>query len=416
MKNVCNVVQAMKPTLLMLVVQVAFAGVNIFYKLAVNDGMNLKVIVAYRFLFATAFIAPLALILERKKRTKMNWTILFQSFLCGLFGGSLAQNFYLRALSLTSATFASAMANLVPGITFIMAVCFGLERLNLRTTFGKAKIMGTLIGIGGAMVLTFVKGKDIEIGTFHFNLLPENGAHPQVQATGGGAKTVMGALCALASGVSYAFWLIIQAKMSERYPHPYSSTALMSLWGALVSIMFALFVERDWNQWRLGWNIRLWTAAYAGIVVSGIMVVVISWCIRMRGPLFASVFNPLMLVIVALAGSTMLKEKLHLGCIIGAVLIVCGLYMVLWGKSKEMKKNNQLVPAADNSHEDESDRVEVVVRDEVEDKSNQKKRHKNDEKVIGDYREDRKLEQNLDVPSQSNQGRDEENSNTVFCT
>ncbi|KOM54009.1 hypothetical protein LR48_Vigan09g266800 [Vigna angularis] len=356
MKNVCNVVQAMKPTLLMLVVQVAFAGVNIFYKLAVNDGMNLKVIVAYRFLFATAFIAPLALILE------------------------------------------------------------SLERLNLRTTFGKAKIMGTLIGIGGAMVLTFVKGKDIEIGTFHFNLLPENGAHPQVQATGGGAKTVMGALCALASGVSYAFWLIIQAKMSERYPHPYSSTALMSLWGALVSIMFALFVERDWNQWRLGWNIRLWTAAYAGIVVSGIMVVVISWCIRMRGPLFASVFNPLMLVIVALAGSTMLKEKLHLGCIIGAVLIVCGLYMVLWGKSKEMKKNNQLVPAADNSHEDESDRVEVVVRDEVEDKSNQKKRHKNDEKVIGDYREDRKLEQNLDVPSQSNQGRDEENSNTVFCT
>lgn len=48
-------------------------------------------------------------------------------------------------------------------------------------------------------------------------------------------------------------------------------------------------------------------------MVSGIMVVVISWCIRMRGPLFASVFNPLMLVIVALAGSTMLKEKLHLG-------------------------------------------------------------------------------------------------------
>jgi len=65
MKNVCNVVQAMKPTLLMLVVQIAFAGVNIFYKLAVNDGMSLRVIVAYRFLFATTFIAPLALILER---------------------------------------------------------------------------------------------------------------------------------------------------------------------------------------------------------------------------------------------------------------------------------------------------------------------------------------------------------------
>lgn len=98
--------------------------------------------------------------------------------------------------------------------------------------------------------------------------------------------------------------------------------------------------------------------------------------------------------------------------IIGAVLIVCGLYMVLWGKSKEMKKNNQLVPPH-NTHEDEFDRVEVIVRDEVEDKSNQKERDKNGEKVSGDYHEDRKLELN----SQSNQERDDENSNnTVFCT
>lgn len=33
----------------------------------------------------------------------------------------------------------------------------------------------------------------------------------------------------------------------------------------------------------------------------------------MRGPLFVSIFNPLMLVLVALAGSMVLDEKLHLG-------------------------------------------------------------------------------------------------------
>jgi len=65
MKNLCNAVQALKPTLLMVAVQVAFAGVNIFYKLAVNDGMSLRVVVAYRFLFAAAFMTPLALIVER---------------------------------------------------------------------------------------------------------------------------------------------------------------------------------------------------------------------------------------------------------------------------------------------------------------------------------------------------------------
>lgn len=34
---------------------------------------------------------------------------------------------------------------------------------------------------------------------------------------------------------------------------------------------------------------------------------------RMRGPLFVSVFQPLMLVIVAIAGSLFLDEKLHVG-------------------------------------------------------------------------------------------------------
>lgn len=33
---------------------------------------------------------------------------------------------------------------------------------------------------------------------------------------------------------------------------------------------------------------------------------------------------------------------LQLCSVIGAVLIVCGLYMVLWGKSKETEKENQL--------------------------------------------------------------------------
>lgn len=36
-------------------------------------------------------------------------------------------------------------------------------------------------------------------------------------------------------------------------------------------------------------------------------------CIRMRGPLFVSVFNPLLLIIVAIIGSLVLDEKLHLG-------------------------------------------------------------------------------------------------------
>jgi len=70
--------------------------------------------------------------------------------------------------------------------------------------------------------------------------------------------------------------------------------------------------------------------------------------------------------------------------VIGAVLIVCGLYVVLWGKSKEMKKKNQLVPAQ-SPHDNESNTVvEIVVRSAQEDKSNQNKTHEIVAKVVRD--------------------------------
>ncbi|MED6119553.1 hypothetical protein PIB30_012742 [Stylosanthes scabra] len=249
------------------------------------------------------------------------------------------------------------MGNLLPALTFIMAVCVGMERLNLGSAEGHAKIIGTVIGLGGAMLLTFLKGPEIHT-PFHTNLLHNKNSTSRASSGGGGGRRVLGSVCALGSGICYALWLIIHGKMSERYPTYYSSTALMSLWMALLSTVFAVSVEKDWSQWRLDWNIRLLTVAYSGMVVSGMMVAVISWCVHVRGPLFASVFSPLVLVIVAMAGSTMLNENLYLGSIIGAVLIVCGLYAVLWGKSKEMN-NTKKSPHDDD--DDGDDTVEVIT-------------------------------------------------------
>ncbi|XP_054800475.1 WAT1-related protein At1g68170-like [Prosopis cineraria] len=358
-----DMVHRLKPAVLMVASQIAFAGLLVLYKLAVNDGMNLRVIIAYRFIFATLFIAPLAFILERNKRPKMTWTILFHAFLCGLFGGVLSQNLHLEALALESATFASAVSNLVPAITFIMAVSFRLERLNLRTAAGKAKIIGTIIGISGAMILTLFKGKEINTGFFHITLLHHHKRHVSSSHSSSG-KSLLGALCGLGSCFTYALWIIIQTKMSESYPCHYSSTALMSLMGSLLSIASALCLERDWTQWKLGWNIRLLTAAYAGVVVSGIMVAVTTWCVHMRGPLYVSTFGPLLLVLMAFPGSFMLDEKLHLGSIIGGVMVICGLYVVLWGKDKEMKKmNHQLIVSSESLHDELK-----VTRSPAEDK------------------------------------------------
>ncbi|MFS7961473.1 putative EamA domain-containing protein [Helianthus anomalus] len=60
-----------------------------------------------------------------------------------------------------------------------------------------------------------------------------------------------------------------------------------------------------------------------------------------RGPVFVSAFNPLGLVFVAILGSTILAEKLNLGSVLGAVIIVFGLYLVLWGKCKDQNQQHQ---------------------------------------------------------------------------
>ncbi|XP_028791876.1 WAT1-related protein At1g25270-like [Neltuma alba] len=364
MEDLRKMLNGLKPVILMVMVQIAFAAVNVLYKLAINDGMSMRIATAYRLLFASAFTVPLALVFERNKRPKLTWRVLFMAFLCGLFGGSLFQNLYFEALALTSATFVSAIYNLIPAITFILAISCGFERLSLGAPGGKAKVLGTIIGIGGAMLLTFFKGFEIHIWSFHVNLL-----HPHHHDQNGVVLTpqhahseLLGVLCALASCFSYAFWLIIQAKMSGEYPCYLSSTSLMSTMGSIQATVFALCMERDFNQWKLGWNVRLLAVSFAGIAASGMVVIVIAWCVRMRGPMFASAFTPLMLVIVAIAASLTLNEKLYLGSVVGALLIVCGLYVVLWGKGKEMRTMTQLVPSSEMSQQHHLDEpIQVVV-------------------------------------------------------
>ncbi|CAL4900361.1 unnamed protein product [Urochloa decumbens] len=356
----------------MVLFQVVFAGLNIFYKLAVSDGMDLRVLIAYRYLFATAFLAPLSYFMERRKRTKLTWRVLVLSFMCGLIGGSLAQNLYLAGMQLTSTTFASATTNLVPAVTFVLALAFRHERLAIHHPSGQAKLAGTFLGVGGATLLTFYKGPDITPWNSHVNLAAAlaqraaaaSGRSPHHPAAA--PDFAMGSLLCISSCFFAALWLIVQAELSKEYRFHYTSTALMCGMTALQSAALALcFGTRDAAQWRQGLaGVRLLAVAYSGVLASGVMLVVLAWCVRRRGPLFVSVFSPLMLLVVAVLSSLLLGERLHLGTALGAVLIVMGLYAVLWGKGHEKAPTEVAMVAADKppaDGEEEDHHIEVPI-------------------------------------------------------
>ncbi|XP_049937101.1 WAT1-related protein At1g09380-like isoform X1 [Nymphaea colorata] len=242
--------------------------------------------------------------------------------------------FYLISMKMTSATFVCAMANLLPAFTFMLAVMFRMERLRIKTRIGQAKVMGTLIGIGGAMLLTFYKGAKFQLWPVHSQLLH----HQADQQHKSGNQQALGTIFAVDYALTYAIWLIIQAKMNDRYPHPYSSTALMCLFTAVQSTCIAGVVDRTISAWKLSWDVKLLTTIYGAVFVSAMVLSLMSWAVKKRGPVFVSVFSPLSLVITAILVSIFLDETLHLGSVIAAGFIILGLYIVLWGKGKEMEQ------------------------------------------------------------------------------
>uniref|UniRef100_A0A6N2MD07 WAT1-related protein n=1 Tax=Salix viminalis TaxID=40686 RepID=A0A6N2MD07_SALVM len=344
------------PGIAMIFVQIVFGGINIVYKLVINDGMSIRVAVAYRLLFGAAFLCPIALIVERNKRPKLTWVVFTQIFFLALFGGSVYHNLYLASLNLTSMTFAAAMYNLSPAFTYIVAVLFRMETLSVNNARGIAK--------EERCCLHFTRELRSAFGTPTLNLLKYHRNHHQKNTAGSARQQMSGLAIALIACVFYAFWVILQAKINKNYPCFYSSTALMSLMGSIQAIIYALCFERKWSDWKLESNIRVISVIYLGILASGLNITLMAWCIAKRGPLYVAIFNPLMLLVVALAGSLVFQEKLHLGSILGGVLIIAGLYTVLWGKSKNSKSKNQPVVLPNNSDQ-ESPGIAVTSQSEV---------------------------------------------------
>ncbi|KAK2975028.1 hypothetical protein RJ640_008825 [Escallonia rubra] len=345
------------PFLTMVLLQVGYAGMNITSKLAMDSGMNPFVHVAYRQIFASVFLAPFAYFLERyicvlytqtftsyvlKTRPRMTLSVFFQIFLSSIFGITLNQITYFVGLKNSTPTIACALTNILPAVTFLLAVPFRLESVGIKSKTGQAKLLGTILCVGGAMLLSFYHGPVVRIreSGIHWSYAENVGSNDQINVHG---NFILGPFLLIASPVSWAVWFIIQARMSDKYPAPYSSSALMCLLASVQCVIISLCVDHSPAAWSLSPAIRAVSSVYAGIVCSALAFCLLSWCIGRKGPLYVSVFSPLLLVIVAILSWTLLREKLYMGTVAGSVLIVMGLYGVLWGKNNETSMTSYVV-------------------------------------------------------------------------
>ncbi|XP_057435007.1 protein WALLS ARE THIN 1-like [Lotus japonicus] len=340
----CSVPERLQLHGAMLALQFGYAGFHVVSRAALNMGISKLVFPVYRNIIALLLLLPFAYFLEKKERPAITLNFLFQFFLLALVGITANQGFYLLGLDNTSPTFASAIQNSVPAITFLMAAILRIEQVRLNRKDGIAKVAGTVFCVIGASVITLYKGP-----TIYSPVPPLNSIitpHPQTQLLGSvslslgdanGKNWTLGCLYLIGHCLSWSGWLVLQAPILKKYPARLSVTSYTCFFGLIQFLVIALIVERDAQAWIFHSGGEVFTILYAGVVASGIAFAVQIWCIDRGGPVFVAVYQPVQTLVVAIMASLALGEEFYLGGIIGAILIVVGLYLVLWGKNAERK-------------------------------------------------------------------------------
>ncbi|MCL7028238.1 hypothetical protein MKW94_009052 [Papaver nudicaule] len=342
--------ESKKPYIAMMFIQLVYAGMALFSKAAIGAGMNPFVFVVYRQTFASLALTPFSIFLERKKAPRPSFCLLCKIFFVSLFGITLSLNLYYVALNNTSATVATATTNTIPAITFIIAAFLRMESIAIKHYHGVAKVVGTTVCLSGALVVALYKGPAVKFmnwnsssslhhhQTGHISNGPSSPSYSSTKAV----DSVKGALIMLSANTVWSFWVILQGPLIKLYPAKVHLTSLQCWFSCIQSLIVAIIFERsNPSAWKLEWDIHLLSVAYCGIVVTGITYWLQAWCIEKKGPVFIAMFTPLALVITIIFSAFIWKEQMHWGSIAGALLLIGGLYSVLWGKNKEEVTNTR---------------------------------------------------------------------------
>ncbi|KAH1246473.1 WAT1-related protein [Glycine max] len=160
---------------------------------------------------------------------------------------------------------------MLPAMTFVMAAIFRMKKLNVRKVRCQPKVIGTVVTVAGAMLMTLYKGQVISfLGSKYMhhptNYVPENN-------TDSGKK-------------DWFKGFVLLAVTLRKYPAQLSLTTLVCALG------ITYYVQ--------------------GIVM------------HKKGPVFVTAFSPLMMIIVAIMGAFILAEKIYLG---GAIALKQWIYL-----------------------------------------------------------------------------------------
>ena len=217
----------------------------------------------------------------------------------GLLGFFISQTLTAEALKYTTPVYFSLVAALTPVATMLLAALFIKEKIT------GIKTLGVILGISGALLMLFMSWSG-----------------------GTGSNDLLGISLAVLSVLTWAVYLIITRKVSEKY----SSVTQMKyvfLVSTIVTVPIALLTEPAQPRYAAAWQ---WSGvaemAFIVLFATGLGYFLIPYAMKFLRATTVSVYTNIQPVVASLVAIAVQQDVFTWDKPVAAVLVLLGAYIV----------------------------------------------------------------------------------------
>lgn len=275
----------------------------VFTKLLLLEGLTAAQIFTLRFIIAYVLLLAFQLLMRRFRLMAASWRDELMMLGLGVTGGSvyfLAEN---SAMNYTTTTNTSLIVCSCPLVAaLLIGLFYRSERMN------RTQLMGALMAVMGVAVV-------VMNGRFVLHLSP------------------VGDMLALTANVCWAVYSLLMVPVGRRYDSMFI-TRKVFFYGLLTMVPYYLLVPAD--QWIFGPSIlqffsssvsQLFNLLYLGCIASMGCFLAWTWVMKHLGAVVATNYvyiNPLTTIVFAW---WILSEQITVWFLLGALLIIVGMYL-----------------------------------------------------------------------------------------
>ncbi|KAK9102994.1 hypothetical protein Sjap_020248 [Stephania japonica] len=308
-------------------IQLVFAVYGVLTSRVMALGLSPYFLIIYGSFATFLFYSPLSFIFERKKwPSKLGMKLLGQFVLISFGGVTVSQWLLLIGLKRTTPAVAAAMPNISPGLIFIISWIFRFEKVNLKCLYSKIKILGTLLCIIGAILMSLL----------YASASKSISTSPKDAGSAIDNDKIIGTLCLMSAVIIFSSLVVLQATILAELPAPISICAVTAFIGSVLTAILQLIQEHNLVITSPFMSKgKLIVFALSGGIVGGGCNSFGSWAMKEKGPVFVSTFGPIGTVFSVTISAVTLGDIISLGSLIGMFVMFTGLYLVLFAKKKE---------------------------------------------------------------------------------